>query len=154
MLFAPLVKDYQGAFEPLFDEMRRSGYVRVRVDGDIFDLSDEIKLDQQKKHTIEVVVDRLVIPREIDLSFRQRVTDSLETTHSLGAGIVLVSIIGGDVLLFSEHPTCAFCGISLPKIAPHTFSFNSHHGACPTCAGLGVLPTVDAEHLAATPTMV
>jgi excinuclease ABC subunit A len=153
MLLAPLVKDYQGAYEPLFDEMRRAGYVRVRVDGDIFDLSDEIELDQQQKHTIEVVVDRLVIPREIDLSFRQRVTDSLETTLSLGAGIVQVSIIGGDELLFSEHPTCVFCEISLPEIAPHTFSFNSPHGACPTCAGLGVLPTVDAEHLAATAAM-
>jgi excinuclease ABC subunit A len=153
MLLAPLVKDYQGTYEPIFDEMRRSGYVRVRVDGDIFDLSDEIKLDQQKKHTIEVVVDRLVIPREIDLSFRQRVTDSLETTLKLGAGIVQVSIIGGDEMLFSEHPTCAFCGISLPEIAPHTFSFNSPHGACPTCTGLGVLPTVDAEHPADTPAM-
>ena len=153
MLLASLVKDHQGAYEPLFDEMRRAGYVRVRVDGDIFDLSDEIELDQQQKHTIEVVVDRLVIPREIDLSFRQRVTDSLETTLSLGAGIVQVSIIGGDELLFSEHPTCVCCEISLPEIAPHTFSFNSPHGACPTCAGLGVLPTVDAEHLAATPAM-
>src|SRR5947208_2034188 len=153
MLLAPLVKDYQGAYEPLFDEMRRSGYVRVRIDGDIFDLSDEIELDQQQKHTIKVVVDRLVIPREIDLPFRQRVTDSLETTLSLGAGIVQVSIIGGDELLFSEHPTCAFCEISLPDIAPHTFSFNSPQGACPTCAGLGVLPTVDAEHLADTPAM-
>jgi excinuclease ABC subunit A len=153
MLLAPLVKEHQGTYESVFDEMRRSGYVRVRVDGDIFDLSDEIKLDQQKKHTIEVVVDRLVIPRKIDLSFRQRVTDSLETTLSLGAGIVQVSIIGGEEMLFSEHPTCAFCGISLPDIAPLTFSFNSPHGACPTCAGLGVLPTVEPEHLADTPTM-
>jgi len=153
MLLAPLVKEHQGTYEPVFDEMRRSGYVRVRVDGDIVDLSDEIELDQQKKHTIEVVVDRLVIPREIDPSFRQRVTDSLETTLKLGGGIVLVSIIGGDEILFSEHPTCALCGISLPDIAPHTFSFNSPYGACPTCAGLGVLPTVDAEHLADTPAM-
>ncbi len=153
MLLAPLVKDYQGAYEPVFDEMRRSGYVRVRVDGGIFDLGDEIKLDQQKKHTIEVVVDRLVIPREIDLSFRQRVTDSLETTLKLGAGMVQVSIIGGEEILFSEHPTCVSCGISLPEIAPHTFSFNSPHGACPTCAGLGIVPTVDAEHLADTPAM-
>src|SRR5579864_89102 len=148
MLLAPLVKEHQDTYEPVFDEMRRSGYVRVRVDGTIFDLSDEIKLDQQKKHTIEVVVDRLVIPREIDLSFRQRVTDSLETTLSLGAGIVLVSIIGGAELLFSEHPTCAFCGISLPDIAPLTFSFNSPHGACPTCGGLGEVQTVDPEQVA------
>src|SRR5258706_4531891 len=153
MLLAPLVQEHQGASEHVFDEMRRSGYVRVRVDGDIFDLSDEIKLDQQKKHTIEVVVDRLVIPREIDLSFRQRVTDSVETTLKLGAGMVQVSIIGGEEILFSEHPTCVSCGISLPEIAPHTFSFNSPHGACPTCAGLGIVPTVDAEHLADTPAM-
>jgi excinuclease ABC subunit A len=147
MLLAPLVKEQQGAYEPVFDEMRRSGYVRVRVDGTIFDLGDEIELDQQKKHTIEVVVDRLVIPEEIDPSFRQRVTDSLETTLKLGRGIVLVSIIGGDEILFSEHPTCVSCGISLPEIAPHTFSFNSPHGACPTCAGLGVLQTIDPEQV-------
>src|SRR6266568_1106685 len=148
MLLAPLVKEHQGAYEPIFDEVRRSGYVRVRVDGKIADLSDEIELDKQKKHTIEVVVDRLVIPEEIDPSFRQRATDSLETTLKLGSGIVLVSIIGGDEILFSEHPTCVSCGISLPEIAPHTFSFNSPHGACPTCAGLGVLQTVDPEQMA------
>ena len=148
MLLAPLVKEHEGAYEPLFDEVRRSGYVRVRVDGNIAELSDEIELDEQKKHTIEVVVDRLVIPEEIDPSFRQRLTDSLETTLKLGSGIVLVSIIGGDEILFSEHPTCVSCGISLPEIAPHTFSFNSPHGACPTCAGLGVLQTVDPEQMA------
>jgi excinuclease ABC subunit A len=148
MLLAPQVMEHQGAYEAIFDEMRRSGYVRVRVDGNIFDLSDEIELDQQKKHTIEVVVDRLVIPEEIDPSFRQRLTDSLETTLKLGGGIVLVSIIGGDEILFSEHPTCVSCGISLPEIAPHTFSFNSPPGACPTCAGLGVLQTIDPEQAA------
>ncbi len=148
MLLAPLVKEPQGAYESIFDEMRRSGYVRVRVDGKISDLSDEIELDKQKKHTIEVVVDRLVISKEIDPSFRQRVTDSLETTLKLGGGIVLMSIIGGDEILFSEHPTCVSCGISLPEIAPHTFSFNSPYGACPTCAGLGVLPAVGPEQVA------
>jgi len=148
MLLAPLVKDYQGAYEPLFDEMRRSGYVRVRVDGGIFDLGDEIKLDQQKKHTIEVVVDRLVIPEVIDPSFRQRVTDSVETTLSLGGGLVRVSVIGGEEILFSEHPTCVSCGISLPEITPQTFSFNSPHGACPTCGGLGEVQTVDPEQVA------
>jgi excinuclease ABC subunit A len=153
MLLAPQVMEHQGAYESVFDEMRRSGYVRVRVDGKVSDLSDEIELDTQKKHTIEVVVDRLVIHKEIDPSFRQRVTDSLETTLKLGGGIVLVSIIGGDEILFSEHPTCVFCGISLPEIAPHTFSFNSPHGACPTCAGFGVLPTVDAEQMDDTSAM-
>src|SRR5260221_277390 len=148
MLLAPLVKEHQDTYEPVFDEMRRSGYVRVRVDGAIFDLSDEIELDQQKKHTIEAVVDRLVIPEVIDPSFRQRVTDSVETTLSLGGGLVRVSVIGGDELLFSEHPTCVSCGISLPEITPQTFSFNSPHGACPTCGGLGEVQTVDPEQVA------
>src|SRR5260370_3346142 len=133
--------------------MRRAGYVRVRVDGNIADLSEEIELDTQKTHPLEVVVDRLLLPEEMDPSFRQRVTDSLETTLKLGSGIVLVSIMGGDELLFSEHPTCVACGISLPEIAPHTFSFNSPHGACPTCAGLGVLQTVDPEQVAHTSAM-
>ena len=145
MLLAPLVKEHQDTYEPVFDEMRRSGYVRVRVDGAIFDLSDEIELDQQKKQTLEAVVDRLVIPEVIDPSFRQRVTDSVETTLSLGGGLVRVSIIGGDELLFSEHPTCVSCGISLPEITPHTFSFNSPHGACPTCGGLGEVQTEVAD---------
>ncbi|TMD39982.1 MAG: excinuclease ABC subunit A [Chloroflexi bacterium] len=115
----------------------------------LHDLSDEIEQDRQKKHTIEVVVDRLAIPKgqqqEIDPSFRQRVTDSLETALKLGSGIVQVAIIGGDEILFSERLACVSCGISLPEIAPHTFSFNSPHGACPTCAGLGVLQTTDPE---------
>jgi len=149
MLLAPLVKERQGAHEHIFDEMRRSGYIRVRVDGKIYDLSDEIEQDRQKKHTIEVVVDRLAIPKgqqqEIDPSFRQRVTDSLETALKLGSGIVQVAIIGGDEILFSERLACVSCGISLPEIAPHTFSFNSPHGACPTCAGLGVLQITDPE---------
>jgi excinuclease ABC subunit A len=149
MLLAPLVPGRQGEYEQIFDEMRRSGFVRVRVDDTIYDLSDEIALDNQKEHTIEVIVDRLVIPKgqhqEIDPSFRQRVTDSLETTLKLGGGVVLVSIIGGDEILFSEHLTCVFCGISLPEIEPRTFSFNSQQGACPTCAGLGTLQTIDPE---------
>ncbi len=149
MLLAPLVPGRQGEYEQIFDEMRRSGFVRVRVDGTVYDLSDEIELDKQKEHTLEVVVDRLVIPKgqqqEIDPSFRQRVTDSLETTLKLGGGVVLVSIIGGDEILFSEHLTCVFCGISLPEIEPRTFSFNSPHGACPTCAGLGTLQIIDPE---------
>ena len=149
MLLAPLVPGRQGEYEQIFDEMRRSGFVRVRVNGTVYDLSYEIELDKQKEHTLEVVVDRLVIPKgqqqEIDPSFRQRVTDSLETTLKLGGGVVLVSIIGGDEVLFSEHLTCVFCGISLPEIEPRTFSFNSPHGACPTCAGLGTLQIIDPE---------
>jgi excinuclease ABC subunit A len=151
LLLAPLVAGHQGKYEHIFDEMRRSGYVRVRVDGTVYDLSDEIKLDKQKEHTVEVVVDRLVIPKgqqqEIDLSFRQRVTDSLETTLKLGSGVVLVSSMGSDEMLFSDHLTCVFCGLSLPEIEPHTFSFNSPNGACLTCAGLGTLQIIDPELL-------
>src|SRR5260370_40386746 len=107
--------------------MRRSGYVRVRIDGNIADLSDEIELDTQKKHTLEAVVDRLLLPEEIDPSFRQRVTDSLATTLKLGSGIGLVPMMGGEELLFSGHPTCGAWGISMPEIAQHVLSFISPH---------------------------
>ncbi|HEU5381809.1 MAG TPA: excinuclease ABC subunit UvrA [Ktedonobacteraceae bacterium] len=199
MLLAPLVQGRKGEYKNIFEEMRRSGYVRVRVDGKIYDLSDEIELDKQKKHTIEVVVDRLVIrkgqrsalptgpdgrshseettykqvaerpalydinaPQEsdrelvreeedVDASFRQRVADSLETTLKLGNGVVLVSIIDGEEILFSEKFACVYCGISLPEIAPRTFSFNSPHGACPTCTGLGTQQEIDAELIVTHP---
>jgi excinuclease ABC subunit A len=153
LLLAPQSMEHQKTYESVFDERRRSGFVRVRIDGAIFDLSDQIELDTQQKHAMEVVVDRLVIPGEIDPSFRQRVTDSVETTLKLGGGIVLVSIMDGEELLFSEHPTCVSCGISLPEITPQTFSFNSPRGACPICAGLGVLPGVDPEQAAAQSAM-
>jgi excinuclease ABC subunit A len=186
MLLAPLVQGRKGEYKNIFEEMRRAGYVRVRVDGKICDLSDEIELDKQKKHTIEVVVDRLVIrkrertfqrreggsssqvaaehPALYDVkarregerggageeenqeaSFRQRVADSLETTLKLGNGVVLVSVIDGEEILFSEKFACVYCGISLPEIAPRTFSFNSPHGACATCTGLGTQQEIDAE---------
>lgn len=190
MLLAPIVTGRKGEYKSIFEEMRRSGYVRVRVDRKIHDLSEEIDLDKQKKHTIEVVVDRLVIrkgegrnelprykqvaerpalydvnagrerqagedgaqaeqgaarPEQIDSSFRQRVADSLETTLKLGSGVVLVSIIDGEEILFSENFACVYCGISLPEIAPRTFSFNSPHGACPTCTGLGTQQEIDAD---------
>jgi excinuclease ABC subunit A len=200
MLLAPLVQGRKGEYKNIFEEMRRSGYVRVRVDGKVYDLSDEIELDKQKKHTIEVVVDRLVIRKgqrsssgpaldgrgaeqaayrmvaerpalydvnaqqdaedgrpaadeeeDVDASFRQRVTDSLETTLKLGNGVVLVSIIDGEEILFSEKFACVYCGISLPEIAPRTFSFNSPHGACPTCTGLGTQLEVDAELIVTHP---
>jgi excinuclease ABC subunit A len=193
LLLAPLVQGRKGEYKNIFEEMRRSGYVRVRVDGKILDLSEEIELDKQKKHTIEAVVDRLILRKgkkqeptdtatrrpslklvaeqstpyesaseekqdgstmpapvtaiheEVDPAFRQRLSDSLETTLKLGNGIVLVSVIDGDEILFSEKAACVYCGISLPEIAPRTFSFNSPHGACPTCTGLGMQQEIDAE---------
>ncbi|OLB29154.1 MAG: excinuclease ABC subunit A [Ktedonobacter sp. 13_2_20CM_53_11] len=212
MLLAPLIQGRKGEYKNIFEEMRRAGYVRVRVDGKIYDLSDEIDLDKQKKHTIEVVVDRLVIRHERattstddnennlsafrqrsnlkkvaerptlydvnaedhneqirddelssgvipaqpqkekgDSALQQRLSDSLETTLKLGGGVVLVSIIDGEEILFSEKAACVYCGISLPEMAPRSFSFNSPHGACPTCTGLGTQLEIDVERIVSHP---
>lgn len=135
MVLAPLIRDRKGEYQAVFDDLRKEGYVRVRVDGRIYDLSEEFQLDKNKKHSIEAVVDRLVIGQS---GSQSRIADSVETALKLGAGVVLVSIIDGEELLFSEHFACVQCGISLGEIAPRTFSFNSPHGACPACTGLGV----------------
>ena len=142
MLLAPLIRDRKGEYQSVFDDLRQAGYVRVRVDGQIYDLSEEFQLDKNRKHTIEVVVDRLVIGQS---GSQSRTADSVETALKLGAGVVLVSIVDGEELLFSEHFACVHCGISLGEIAPRTFSFNSPHGACPACTGLGVKLEIDPE---------
>jgi excinuclease ABC subunit A len=141
MILAPLIRDRKGEYQAVFEDLNKAGYVRVRIDGTIHDLSEDIQLDKNKKHFIDVVVDRLVIGQ----SSQSRIADSVETALKLGAGIVLVSIIDGEELLFSEHFACVHCGISLGEIAPRTFSFNSPHGACPTCAGLGVKLEIDPD---------
>jgi len=153
MILSPLAKDRKGEHQAIFQDLRKTGFVRVRVDGEIHDLSDEFQLDKNKKHTIEAVVDRLQIERE---ETNTRTADSVETALKLGSGVVLVSILNHDKnnldqnktqqrkeLLFSEHFACVYCGISLDEIAPRTFSFNSPHGACPTCTGLGYKLEVD-----------
>ncbi len=142
MILAPLIRDRKGEYQAVFDDLRKAGYVRVRVDGHIHDLSDEFQLDKNKKHSIEAVVDRLVIGQS---GSQSRIADSVETALKLGAGVVLVSIVDGEELLFSEHFACVYCGISLGEIAPRTFSFNSPHGACPACSGLGVNLEIDSE---------
>ena len=142
MILAPLIRDRKGEYQTVFDDLRKAGYVRVRVDGHIYDLSEELQLDKNKKHSIEVVVDRLVIGQS---GSQSRIADSVETALKLGAGVVLVSIVDGEELLFSEHFACVHCGISLGEIAPRTFSFNSPHGACPACTGLGVKLEIDPE---------
>jgi len=142
MILAPLVRDRKGEYQGVFDDLRKAGYVRVRVDGSIHDLAEEFQLDKNKKHSIEVVVDRLVTGQGESQS---RIADSVETALKLGAGVVLVSIIDGEELLFSEHFACVHCGISLGEIAPRTFSFNSPHGACPACTGLGVKLEIDPD---------
>jgi excinuclease ABC subunit A len=142
MILAPLIRDRKGEYQTVFDDLRKAGYVRVRVDGEIHDLSEQFQLDKYRKHSIEAVVDRLVVGQSESQS---RIADSVETALKLGAGVVLVSIVGGEELLFSEHFACVHCGISLGEIAPRTFSFNSPHGACLACTGLGVKLEIDPE---------
>jgi len=140
MILAPLVRDRKGEHQTIFNDLRKAGFVRVRVDGKIYDLSEEFQLDKNKKHTIEVVVDRLQIEQNENAT---RLADSIETALKLGSGVVLVKILDGDELLFSEHFACIYCGISLGEIAPRTFSFNSPYGACPACTGLGCKLEID-----------
>jgi excinuclease ABC subunit A len=142
MILAPLIRDRKGEYQSVFDDLHKAGYVRVRVDGQIHDLSEEFQLEKTKKHSIEAAVDRLVIGQS---GSQSRIADSVETALKLGAGVVLVSIVDGEELLFSEHFACVHCGISLGEIAPRTFSFNSPHGACPACTGLGVKLEIDPE---------
>ena len=142
IILAPLVRDRKGEYQAVFEDLRRSGYVRVRVDGTISDLSEQPALEKNKKHSIEAVVDRLVIGQS---GSQERITDSVETALKLGAGVILVSVVDGEELLFSEHFACVHCGISLGEISPRTFSFNSPHGACPDCSGLGFKQEMDPD---------
>ena len=145
MILAPLIRDRKGEHLQVFEDARRAGYVRVRVDGKLLDLSEAIALDKNKKHAIEVVVDRLIVRRDGEMSDRARIADSIETALKLGAGVVLVAVDGGEEMLFSEHFACVHCGISLGEMAPRTFSFNSPHGACPDCTGLGTTMEIDPD---------
>ncbi|MBN1977351.1 MAG: excinuclease ABC subunit UvrA [Anaerolineae bacterium] len=155
-VLAPLVKDRKGHHQAIFEDVRKAGFVRVRVDDRVYDVDEEIELDRYKMHTIEAVVDRLVIPqgdKEGD-SFRSRLTDSVETALQLGDGMMIVNDVSADPsqdLLYSEHFSCPACGISLPEIEPRTFSFNSPHGACPECQGLGTRLELDPELIVPNP---
>jgi excinuclease ABC subunit A len=148
MIVGPVVRGRKGEYRHVFEDARRAGYVRVRVDGQVRDLAEEISLDKYKQHDIEIVVDRLVLPANgVDAnalaSDRSRLADSVEMALKLGDGIVLVHDLAGEDRLFSEHFACVACGISLPEIEPRTFSFNSPHGACPACTGLGTRKVLD-----------
>ncbi|MDO8568691.1 MAG: excinuclease ABC subunit UvrA, partial [Dehalococcoidales bacterium] len=142
MILAPLIRDRKGEYQSVFADLRKAGYARVRVDKKIYDLSEEFHLDKNKKHTIQAVIDRLVIGKG---GSESRIADSVETALKLGAGVVLVSVIGGEELLFSEQFACVYDNISIEEIAPRTFSFNSPHGACPACTGLGVKLEIDPD---------
>ena len=149
LIMAQLVRGKKGEHRKILDQIRRDGYVRVRIDGELRDLGEEIALEKQKKHTIEIVVDRLVVRAGME----SRLADSLETALHAGGGVVYVQIVDGDTLMFSENFACVDCGISLPEIAPRMFSFNSPFGACPVCTGLGSHKEFDEELVVPDPTL-
>ena len=139
-VMAPVIRGKKGEHLKIFEDARKSGYVRVRADGSIYDLTEEIRLDKNKKHNIEVVVDRLVIKEDM----ARRLTDSVEIAANLSGGLVVVNIVGEDRdILFSQNYACEDCGISIEELSPRMFSFNNPFGACPTCTGLGAQLKVD-----------
>ena len=149
LIMAQLVRGKKGEHRKILDQIRRDGYVRVRIDGEMRDLGEEIALEKQKKHTIEIVVDRLVVRAGME----SRLTDSLETALRAGGGVVYVQVVDGELLMFSENFACVDCGISLPEIAPRMFSFNSPFGACPVCTGLGSHKEFDPDLVVPDPTL-
>lgn len=140
-LLAPIVRGRKGTYVKELDNARRSGYVRVRIDGNMYDLSEEIILDKNKKHNIEIVVDRLVIKDGI----KSRLTDSIETVMSLSGGMLAVDVIGGEEMLFSQSYACPEHNISIEELNPRMFSFNNPFGACPKCTGLGTFSRIDPD---------
>ncbi|WP_324668196.1 excinuclease ABC subunit UvrA [Geochorda subterranea] len=143
VILAPVVRGRKGEYRKLFEEIRKDGFVRVRVDGEVYDVAQVPELDKHKKHTIEVVVDRVVVRPDV----AGRLADSMETALRRGEGIAMAQVVGGDgsVLTFSERFACPTCGFSFEEISPRMFSFNSPYGACRTCSGLGVRMEVDPE---------
>jgi len=140
-ILAPVVRGRKGEYRKVLEEIRKDGFVRVRVDGELRDVSEDIELDRYKTHTIEIVVDRIVIRPDIE----GRLADSLETALRRGGGIVIVDVIDGEEFLFSENFACPDCGVSLEELTPRMFSFNSPYGACPDCDGLGYRMEFDPD---------
>ncbi|MGG1698447.1 excinuclease ABC subunit UvrA [Bacillus zhangzhouensis] len=140
-VLAPVVSGRKGTHVKVLDQIRKQGYVRVRVDGEMEDLSEDIELEKNKKHSIEVVIDRIVVKEGV----AARLSDSLESALRLGEGRVMIDVIGQEELLFSEHHACPHCGFSIGELEPRMFSFNSPFGACPSCDGLGSKLEVDPE---------
>ncbi len=155
LILAPIVKDRKGEHKGVFEDLRKAGYVRARVDGRVVDLDEEIELDRYKNHTIEAVVDRLIVRKGEGGLDRARLADSVETALALGDGVVIVSDVTDREHpkdhLYSEKYACVYCGISLPEIEPRTFSFNSPHGACPVCGGLGTQMEFDPDLIVPDP---
>ena len=140
-ILAPVIRARKGEYQKIFEDARKSGYVRARVDGSLYDLGETIKLDKNKKHNIEIVVDRIVIKPEI----RSRLSDSVETAANLAGGLVIADMMEQGEVLFSQNYACDDCGISIEEMTPRAFSFNNPYGACPTCSGLGMRLEIDPE---------
>ena len=140
-ILAPVIRGKKGEHKKTLEQAKKSGYVRVRIDGEQHELSEPIALEKTKKHSIEIVVDRLIVRPDII----KRLTDSLETALELAGGIAMTEIIGGEILTFSQSFACEDCGISLQEPAPRLFSFNNPYGACPECSGLGALSKIDPD---------
>lgn len=147
-VLSPVIRSRKGEHAKVFEDAKKSGYVRVRVDGIAYELSEDIKPEKNKKHNIEIVVDRLVIKPDLG----RRLTDSAETAMALSGGLLYIELVpGGEILSFSQNYACDDCGISLEELEPRLFSFNNPHGACPTCTGLGVQLLVDPELIMPNP---
>ncbi len=144
-VLAPVIRGKKGEHAKIFEDARKSGYVRVRADGSLYDLTEEIKLDKNKKHSIEVVVDRLVIREDV----ARRLTDSVETASNLSGGIVVINVVGEEErdITFSQNYACEDCGVSIEELSPRMFSFNNPYGACPACTGLGSQMKIDPERI-------
>ena len=148
-ILSPVIRGKKGEHVKVLEDAKKSGYVRARIDGIIYDLGEDIRLEKNKKHNIEIVVDRLVVKPEIV----RRLTDSAETALALSGGILYVDAGGEEILSFSQNYACEDCGISIEELAPRLFSFNNPHGACPTCTGLGVQLLVDPELIMPNPNL-
>src|SRR5512133_2792851 len=146
---APVVRDRKGEYKDVFEELRADGFTRVKVDDELRMLEEEIVLDKKFKHTIEVVVDRLIMKPDL----RTRLAQSIETAIALAEGLVVIDVLDGEELTFSERFACPEHGVSLPELQPRIFSFNSPHGACPRCTGLGAQQEIDPDLLVPDPTL-
>ena len=147
-ILAPMIRGRKGEYAKLFEDARKSGYVRCRVDGSVYDLSEEIKLNKNLKHNIEIVVDRLIVRPDV----LRRMTDSVETASNMAGGTIMVNLVEKDEdLLFSQNYACEDCGISIEEMSPRSFSFNNPYGACPSCSGLGCQLRVDPDLIIPNP---
>ncbi len=150
-VLAPVVRGRKGEHARILEDARKSGFVRVRIDGTLYEIDDTPPLDKQKKHTLEIVIDRLIVRPGKEL--QKRLTDSIETAAGQSGGLILIDLFDQGEILFSQNYACADCGISIEELAPRLFSFNSPFGACPTCAGLGTLMKISPEIVIPDPTL-